>query len=136
MRSSAFLASIAIPAYQDYSIRAKISESLVAAAPFKVAVGTFYETNSDLPRSRTESGQGNIITRYIEEVTITAAGFISININEDETGVSGQTADNMFVIVEPVLKTGAIAWKCYADNAVDGSGDNINLIRFIPSSCR
>jgi type IV pilus assembly protein PilA len=130
------LASIDIPAYQDYSIRAKISEALVAAAPFKVAIGTYYETNSSLPTNRTESGQGNIRTKYIEVVTITAAGAISIDIDEDETGVRGQTSDDMFLIVEPDLVTGAVAWRCYASNLVDGSGDDINLSRFIPSRCR
>ena len=130
------LASIAITAYQDYSIRARIGEALVATAPFKVALGTYFETTSRLPTSRTQSGQGNIITKYIEGVTITAAGIISIDIDEDETGVRSQTVDNMFLILEPVLQPGAIDWQCYASNVEDGSGDDINLSRFIPSGCR
>ena len=130
------LASIAIPAYQDYSIRAKISEALVAAAPLKVAIGTYYETNSALPANRTESGQGNIQTNYITGVTITAAGFISIDIDENTTGVSDQTSDDMFLIIAPEIRTGAVSWNCYANNAVEGSGDDINLSRFVPSGCR
>ena len=130
------LASIAIPAYQDYSIRAKISEALVAAAPYKVALGTFYETNSVLPANRTESGQGNIQTNYITGVTITAAGFISIDIDEVETGISGQTGDDMFLIIEPILRTVSFDWSCYANNVVDGSGNDINLSRYVPSGCR
>lgn len=130
------LASIAIPAYQDYSIRAKISEALVAAAPFKVALGTYYETMSSFPANRTASGQGDIVTDYINGVTITDAGLVSIDINENETGVSSQTSDQMFLILQPILKTGAIDWNCYASNTEDGSGDDLNLSRFIPSSCR
>jgi type IV pilus assembly protein PilA len=130
------LASIAIPAYQDYSIRAKIGEALVAAAPFKMAFGTYYETTSTVPTSRTLSGQGNIVTKYITGVTITADGLISINIDEDKTGVSAQTSDDMYLILEPLLVTGAIDWNCYASNAEDGSGDDINLSRFVPSGCR
>ena len=130
------LASIAIPAYQDYSIRAKISEALVAAAPFKVALGTYYETTSIFPTNRTESGQGNIVTDYITGVTITDTGLVSIDINEDETGVSSQTGDEMFLILQPILRTGAIDWNCYASNTENGSGDDLNLSRFIPSSCR
>lgn len=130
------LAAIAIPAYQDYSIRAKISEALVAAAPFKVAIGTYYETKSIFPVNRTQSGQGDIVTDYISGVTITTAGAVSIDINENETGVSSQTSDEMFLILEPVLRTGAIDWNCYASNTEDGSGNYINLIRFVPSGCR
>lgn len=130
------LASIAIPAYQDYSIRAKISEALVAAAPYKVAMGTYYETTSIFPTNRTESGQGDMVTDYITGVTITAAGLISIGIDEDETGVSSQTSDQMFLILEPILRTGAIEWNCYPSNTEDGSGDDLNLSRFVPSSCR
>ena len=129
------LASIAIPAYQDYSIRAKISEALVATAPFKVAFGTYYETTTNLPTNRSQSGQENITTKYITGVTI-IDGFISIDINEGTTGVLGQTSDDMYLILEPVIGTGAIDWKCYASNAENGSGDDINLSRFVPSGCR
>ena len=130
------LASIAIPAYQDYSIRAKVSEALVTAAPYKVALGTYYEVNARFPSSRTESGQGDIVTDYVTGITVTAAGLISIAIDEDETGISSQTTDEMFLILEPTLRTGAIAWNCYARTAEDGSGNNINLSRFVPSGCR
>ena len=130
------LASIAISAYQDYSIRAKVSEALVAAAPFKIAFGTYYETTSSLPTNRSEAGQGDIITKYITGVTITAGGIISIDIDEGTTGILAQTSDDMYLILQPIIGTGAIDWNCYANNAEDGSGDDINLSRFVPSGCR
>ncbi|MGV7235577.1 MAG: pilin [Nitrosomonadaceae bacterium] len=129
------LASIAIPAYQGYSIRAKISEALVASAPFKVAFGTYYETTSSLPANRTQAGQGDIITKYITGVTI-IDGTISINIDEATTGIIAETSDDMYLILEPVLGNGAIDWNCYVSNVEDGSGNDINLYRFVPSGCR
>jgi len=130
------LASIAISSYQDYSIRARVSEATQAVAPFTTAVGTYYWTNQTFPTNRTASGQSNVNTKYITGVTITATGLISIDIDEINTGVSSQTSDTMYLIYTPTEVAGAIDWSCRPDNAVDGTGDNINLTRFVPSNCR
>lgn len=129
------LASIAIAAYQDYSIRAKVSEALVQTAPLKTAIGTHYWATSTFPANRSEAGQGNIVTKYITEITI-INGTISVDVDEIETGISSQTSDSMFLIIEPVPVLGAITWNCYPNNAIDGSGDDINLSRFVPAGCR
>ena len=129
------LAAIAIPAYQGFSIRAKISEALVVSAPFKVAFGTYYETTSNRPANRTLAGQGDIISKYITGVTI-IDGTISIDIDEVTTCIIAETSDDMYLILEPILGTGAIDWNCYASNAEDGSGNDINLYRYVPSGCR
>jgi type IV pilus assembly protein PilA len=70
------LASIAIGAYTDYSIRAKVSEGVNSANVFTTAYGAFYYTTGRLPASREELGTSNIITSYVEGVTITAGGLI------------------------------------------------------------
>mgnify|MGYP001823341936 FL=1 len=130
------LASIAISSYADYSIRAKISEASAMVAPFTTAVGTYYWANSTLPVSLEQAGQTNVVTKYIESITITSSGLISVDINENSTGVSGITADDLFVILTPVIATGAIVWTCKVNNIVDGTGDNTNMFRFVPAKCR
>jgi len=132
------LASIAISSYQDYTIRGRVSEATQMVNPVTVAVGTYYWVNSVLPTSRTAAGQLNVITKYIEGITITAAGLISVDLNESTTGISSKTADNMYLIFTPDILTsvGAIDWTCSANNAVDGTGNNTNLSRFVPSNCR
>jgi type IV pilus assembly protein PilA len=130
------LAAIAIPAYQDYSIRAKVSEAIRVVNPLVTAVGVHYETASELPQNLTETGQANIITEYVEGVTIVPGGIISVNVNEAATGVASQVAEDMYVIFVPNVRPGAIDFDCSANNAVDGSGDAFNLVRFMPSSCR
>ena len=130
------LASIAISSYADYSIRAKISEASAMVAPFTTAVGTYYWANSTLPVSLEQAGQANVVTKYIESITITSSGLISVDINENSTGVSGITADDLFVILTPVIATGAIVWTCKVNNIVDGTGDNTNMFRFVPAKCR
>ena len=134
------LASIASAAYQDYSIRSRVSEATQMAAPFTTAVGTYYWTNSAFPANRQASGQANITSTYITGVTITSAGpvsgIISVDINEDTTGVSTQTSADMYLILTPELTLGTISWLCSVSNTVDGTGDNITISRFVPANCR
>jgi len=134
------LASIAISAYQDYTIRSKVSEASQVMAPFTTAVGTYYWTNSAFPANRTASGQENVSTKYVSGITITSAGIltgiISVDINENATGVSSQTSDSMYLILTPEITQGAIDWVCSVSNTVDGTGDNLNLSRFVPTNCR
>jgi len=130
------LASIAISAYQDYTIRSKVSEASKMVSPFTTAVGTYYWTKSVLPTNRTAAGQTNVITKYIEGITITSTGLISVDINENTTGISSETSDNMYLIFTPNITTGAIDWVCRPNTAVDGTGNSNNLTRFVSSNCR
>ena len=130
------LASIAISSYQDYTIRARISEATQAAVPFTTAIGTYYWTNQVFPINRTASGQSNVVTKYVSGVTIIGAGLISVDINETATGLSSMTSDTMYLIFTPIEVAGAIDWSCSPNNAVDGTGDNFNLTTFVPSNCR
>src|SRR5882724_5935452 len=50
------LAAIAIPAYQDYLVRAKVSEGLNLAAAAKTAVAEFYSSKGNLPTNNTSAG--------------------------------------------------------------------------------
>lgn len=131
------LASIAIPAYRDYSIRAKISEAIRVASPYATSYGTFYYETATLPTNRSQTGQGDTITQYVEGVTITAAGLISIDVNEAETGVDQEfPGENMYIVLEPTIVPGAIEWECSSNTEEDGSGDNLLFRRLVPTDCR
>lgn len=58
------LAAIAIPAYQDYAKRAKVSEGLSLASSAKTAVALYYQTNGDWPADNAAAGlpAANVIT--------------------------------------------------------------------------
>ncbi|WP_430293290.1 pilin [Pseudomonas sp. B1-22] len=119
------LAAIALPAYQDYTTRAKISEVIVMTAPAKLAVA---ETSSSLGglTSLTASNSGYTFpgaTKYVSDIVI-----------EDGTGkitatstVPGATGD---IILEPTPNSngsGQLTWKC--------SVNGINT-KYVPSECR
>src|SRR5476649_184078 len=75
------LAAIAIPAYQDYTVRAKVTEGLSMADAVKVAVAEGYQSN-DIAGIATASSQliaNPIVTKYVAGVTIGAAtGIITV----------------------------------------------------------
>src|SRR5512145_1404604 len=71
------LAAVALPAYQDYSIRAKVSELVLAASGFKTTISEFAQTNNTL----TSSGVGLAVstTGKVKGGTVTANGVITIS---------------------------------------------------------
>src|SRR4030088_2266504 len=71
------LAAVALPAYQDYTIRAKVSELVLAASGFKTTIAEFAQTNNTL----VSSGQGLTFSPYTGKVVtgsnVTANGVIT-----------------------------------------------------------
>ena len=75
----AILAAIALPAYQDYTTRAKMSEVIVMAAPAKLAVA---ETTSSMgsPRQRHRGNSGYVFpgaTKYLGNMVIATGGVVT-----------------------------------------------------------
>ena len=120
------LASLAIPAYQSYTIRAQISEGLNLAGPLKNAIanyyneyGTFPDDNADAALETADSYAGS----YVEALTVNN-GVIEITYGNDANAlISGQ---NINLIAIP--NDGSVAWDC-------ASGGFI-LEVYLPSSCK
>ena len=131
------LAAIAIPAYRDYSVRARLSEAIRVFSPYITAYGAHYWETSSLPTNLSVTGATNTITEYVEGVTITAAGLISVDVNEVTTGVAEVfPGEDMFIIMTPEAVPGALQWHCSTNNQVDGSGDDLIFGRLVPPGCR
>ena len=120
------LAAVAIPAYQDYTIRANVSEGLSLAAAAKTAVSEFYATNGTLPGSNASAGVSNaqsISGNAVDQVGIGANGVITITYSAPQ-----QIAASTMTLV-PTTAGGAISWNC------GGAGTNVQA-KWRPSSCR
>src|SRR3982750_567377 len=71
------LAAIAIPAYQDYTIRAQVTEGLNLAGAVKAAVAETYAQTGNWPADNAEAGVGanNEITgKYVKDVAVAGGG--------------------------------------------------------------
>lgn len=120
------LAAIAIPAYQDYTIRAQISEGLNLAGKAKIAIDEFYSQNGSFPPTNTSAAltaATSITGNYVTSVHVTP-GLITITYgNNANQQVQGQT------LLLSVLTVGRsnISWTCK-----HGTLPN----KYLPSSCR
>ncbi len=121
------LAAIAIPAYQDYTIRSQVSEGLSLAAGSKTAVAEFFTNRGDWPADNDSAGvaQATSITgNYVTQVEI-AAGVITVTYgNTANAKISGD-----HLVLSPGDSGGSISWTCGA------TGTDLEP-KYLPSSCR
>jgi type IV pilus assembly protein PilA len=118
----AILVAIALPAYQDYTIRTKAGEGLSVAAGAKLAVAETAQSLGSLT-SVTESRTGYSFSasKYVAQVAIADGG--TINVTTQSTGA----ASPILFTITPSSAAGRIDWKCV------GSGGKTSQL---PASCR
>lgn len=138
------LAAVALPAYQDYTKRAKMSEVILAASACRTTITEVYQSQSDsanLPAAdawgcEVASGSGG--TKYVKaistsdagKITVTAQGFNDTNIDDkDVTLVPLKDATN--AITRNDAGSAVFGWRC--GSSTDGT---TILPKFLPGSCR
>jgi type IV pilus assembly protein PilA len=81
------LAAIAIPAYQNYTIRAQVTEGISMAAGWKTAISEYYAQNGAFPTGSTTAAagaagkvsvSGNSVGKYVSAITVTGNGIIQV----------------------------------------------------------
>src|SRR5947209_9856773 len=78
------LAAIAIPAYQDYTVRSKVTEGLNLAAAAKLAVAETWQSNGNL----TNNGYSFTATKYVSSITVDpTVGDLTITYHTTATGI-------------------------------------------------
>jgi type IV pilus assembly protein PilA len=136
------LAAVALPAYSDYSKRAKMSEAILAASSCRTTVTEVYQTNSaaSLPTANgwgcEVSGTGG--TKYVSNVATDDAGGIEVTIRDlsfGDTEIDGKT-----VSLAPKIDntTNQITgWVC-GNRAAVGNSTVVTTVpaKFLPGSCR
>jgi type IV pilus assembly protein PilA len=70
------LAALALPAYQDYTIRAKMAEASEALAACKTSVSEYLSARGRLPPDSMESGCGTLASKYVASLSV-ADGIIT-----------------------------------------------------------
>jgi len=124
------LAAIAIPAYQDYTIRAQVSEGLNLAGSAKVAVTEYFQDKGVYPPSHTEAGladPGDIQGKYVESVTVTAdTGVITVEYGNDAHNTI--QPQNLVLTPDGVTTPGSVQWDCSAGGSV--------AAKHRPAACR
>lgn len=132
------LAAIAIPAYQDYTVRARVTEGLSLAASYKTAVaenaanGTAF--GSGVPAFvATPNVTGLTIAAANGEITITYAanaGGGTIVLAPRDGGAAGAA------LTAGTIPTNAITWNCNAAGSTKAGTTGTLLAKYAPSACR
>jgi type IV pilus assembly protein PilA len=144
------LAAIAIPAYQDYTIRTQVSEGLTLASDVKTGVSEFVAQTGNWPADLVEAGLGSAAVaedksgRYVESIDVDT-GTITITYGKD----ANSTINASTLALRPVRNANNdVVWVCgNADSPsdtvdTDGSGTasaagTTDLLdKYMPASCR
>jgi type IV pilus assembly protein PilA len=103
------LAALALPTYQSYLIRARVSEGLTVASAAKVAVSEYRNAQGAYPVSNAEAGIDATVTDYISALTVGAGGVITLTYsNAAPLG----DARNRQLTLTPADGVGVIRWQC------------------------
>ena len=134
------LAAVALPAYQDYTVRAKVSEGSIAASAIKVGVTEMFADDgmNGIVRYAAEvaADQPNLVTDKIDQIAVNGAtGEITVRLGlVPQLGGTNIIAYAPFIGGAPISNansTGSVVWRCDPVN----SGTNI-APQFLPAECR
>ena len=120
------LAAIAIPAYQDYTIRAQVSEGLNLSGGAKAAVSEFFMDRGVWPSDNTAAGLATIPTdisgKYVVSVAV-GSGLVTVTYGND----ANNAILNDTLLMSPLGSGGSVEWTCKSADLAD---------KHLPAACR
>ncbi|MEQ5837394.1 pilin [Marinobacter sp. NFXS9] len=123
------LAAVAIPAYQDYTARAQVSEGVNLAAGLKSTISDIWANEGSLTNADSNNAGLPVATdvkgSYVSQVSV-SDGLITVTMKNSDvsSGIKGKTFQ-----ISPITGTGSMIWTCKKGS---GSMD----VKYLPSSCR
>jgi type IV pilus assembly protein PilA len=134
------LAAIAIPAYQNYTIRAQVTEGLTLADGWKTAIAEYYATTGNWPVQGNLAGTCISVGKYESGVTVTSGGVIQVTYGgQANSKISGQ----VLTLVPYTNTNNDVLWQCgnstapaSATMATGASSTGTTLLpQYLPTSC-
>ena len=126
------LAAVALPAYQDYTIRGQVAEGLTLAEGAKTAVAENYANNGDLTKitQNSDVNYSGATGKYVASVAVGAGGVITATYGGQANSkiANGKGTISLTPTADPA-GTGTLIWTCKPDGTVV-------LQKYVPSSCK
>ncbi|EMT0027924.1 pilin [Neisseria gonorrhoeae] len=138
------LAAVALPAYQDYTARAQVSEAILLAEGQKSAVTEYYLNHGEWPENNTSAGVASsdkIKGKYVQKVEV-AKGVVTATMKSD--GVNKEIK-NKKLSLWAKRQAGSVKWFCgqpvkrddtAAKAGTDNGGKGKIETKHLPSTCR
>jgi Tfp pilus assembly protein PilE len=116
------VAAVAIPAYQDYTTKARVAQAYELGRSAADSVGRYYDLNQELPNDLGEAGFASSLPPSVKEITMDDQyGTLTIIMN-------GAVVDGKSLTLEPALdETRHLYWNCTSNEIQD---------RYLPPACR
>ena len=125
------LAAVALPAYQDYTVRAKISEVILAASGMKNSVAEFFQVNGRMPvpNSIAATTQNS---KYVNTITYSQTStLIGVITAATQTaaasGLPTNATGNIVLTGTGTVTSGVVGWVCTATSIAT---------KYLPASCK
>jgi len=116
------LAAVALPAYQDYTIRAKVSELVLAASGYKTSIAEKAQTDASLAQAGV--GLTVCVSGKVTGGSVADTGTINIQ------GTQATVGTDISVTLRPQIQPdGKLIWSC-------STAANATLYKFVPAECR
>ena len=141
------LAAVALPAYQSYSLRARVSETLILAETIKKSISDFYDRWGSFTENNRQAGlptPDNFIGNYVQSIEV-ANGAILITLRKSNrlSDISGKSL-NLQPAFNPDYPTGPVSWVCGSGLVPEGlrlvgKNEKISVSiedKYLPASCR
>ena len=136
------LAAVALPAYQDYTARAKMSEVILAASACRTSVTETIQSASVLPAGgqwgcESRAAGTHPVTKYVDKLETNNFGDIRVtitaSINTDLNGkfVILQPSSTPTTYTAPVVGSAVASWTCGPQ-----TGQTPDISKYLPGSCR
>ena len=146
------LAAIAIPAYQDYTIRSQVSEGATLAAAAKAAVSEVFSQTGTAPADRIAAGLGVANTpsdtqgNYVSGLAV-ANGVITVTYSNTGNQRANRLVNGLTLTFVPYTSVdGSVSWKCRAVGStaaptatiMQGATNAVGTVpaKYAPSECR
>lgn len=128
------LAAVALPAYQDYMVRAKVSEVILAGSSARTAVSEAYSQFGTMAKGGASMGVQDQASRYVASVTYTGTSATQGDIIVTTTGTASSlpapaAGKTILLRGNANSSTGQVQWTC-------GGGSDPVPAKFRPSSCK
>ncbi len=126
------LAAIAIPAYQDYTVRSQVAEGLSLVDKAKTATWEFYSDKGRIPGSNQSAGlpsATSIAGNYVSQVDVGNVNTDQITVTYSSAGShkANQAINGATLLLSPTTQRSSITWTCKSNSIPD---------KYLPSVCR
>jgi type IV pilus assembly protein PilA len=131
------LAAVALPAYQDYTVRAKVSEVILAASSAKTSVAEAAQVGATMPLTASlvvDSQSSKYVSGVVYTSTGGSTGLITVTTKSAAAGGDAKIDNKVLTMTGTLESNGQVTWVCGAP-ATTASPAGIDP-KYLPASCK